>query len=279
MAVEAPPSDNLYITDLPADFDDVQLTKVFGAYGVITQSKVLTSSNGGGKKAILIRYQTVDEAQWIVENLNGNIPQGLTEPVNVRYADTPETKAARQSQFFAGGGYGKAQGKGSGIRAAPYSMPSAWGSDAGKGWGKDSGKGWGKDGGKSWGKDGKGTTTIKVLYNGLLAANALPGGSGYSNDENALYIANLPGDTSDLELYKIFAPFGAIAPRGVRAMINPDGVCRGIGFVNYLENASAETAIATLNGTIMPDGRTLIVKNKGPSGAGKGEKGGAGLEA
>merc|ERR1719367_1108667 len=93
----------------------------------------------------------------------------------------------------------------------------------------------GKDGEGCKGFTGKPSTvcTIKVLHDGLLEARALPGvydenrpGTGWMNDQNALYVANLPADTTDLDLYRIFAPFGAIAPKGVRAMLNEDMSCR-----------------------------------------------------
>mmetsp|Transcript_27873 Transcript_27873/g.64970 ORF Transcript_27873/g.64970 Transcript_27873/m.64970 type:complete len:139 (-) Transcript_27873:76-492(-) len=116
------------------------------------------------------------------------------------------------------------------------------------------------------GKGGKGVScTIKVLHDGLVQSECLPGGTGYVNNENALYIANLPADTADVDLYRIFAPFGAIAPKGARAMLNPDGSCKGIGFVNFLEPMAAEAAVLTLNGTWMPDGTSLTVKCKTPS--------------
>ncbi|CAE8622168.1 unnamed protein product, partial [Polarella glacialis] len=80
-------------------------------------------------------------------------------------------------------------------------------------------------------------------------------------------IAGLPIDTTDLDLYKIFAPFGALFPKGVRAMLHPDGTCKGIGFVNFLDSACLEAAVQTLNGTTMPDGTVLVVKLKSPTSA------------
>merc|ERR1712058_158122 len=57
----------------------------------------------------------------MVENLNGNIPQGLTKAVSVRFADSPTMKAKKIQGCFAGGdeGFGKAKGKGKG-KSSPY---------------------------------------------------------------------------------------------------------------------------------------------------------------
>lgn len=260
-----PPSDNLYFADLPAGFDQEAVTRVFSAYGQIVQSKILPTTAPGGKVSGLIRFASVDEAKWICENLNGNIPQGLTEPIVVRYATQAPGK---------GFGKGGAQAA-AGLRASPYGAMAAFNPAAGlfnpaaaaaaaaagffnpaamAGFPMAADKGL-----------GKGKVSVKVLYNGLLAAGALPGNASYDGDtENTLYVAGLPADTEDLDLYKIFSPFGAIAPRGVRAMTLPDGSCRGFGFVNFNDTTASLMASQILNGTTMPDGTVLQVKPKGP---------------
>jgi len=314
--LEAPPSDNIYVTDLPADLDDQDLREIFSSYGVVTQCRVLSNTSPGAaatRRAALVRFQSEDEAAWVVENLHGNIPQGLDDPIGVRFADTPEIKAQRAAHK------GKGEGKDYDARPSPYgggydgwrAYGGPWDDDGsqnaylqprkiqkGDAYGGDGygafmppGKGFmcgkgkimkGKMGKGEEGKDGKNgkgckgftgkpstVCTIKVLHDGLVEARALPGGTGWINDENALYVANLPADTTDLDLYKIFAPFGAIAPKGVRAMLNEDTSCRGIGFVNFLDPMAAQAAVNTLNGTWLPDGTTLTVREKAP-GKGKG---------
>merc|ERR1712039_158415 len=67
------------------------------------------------------------------------------------------------------------------------------------------------------------------------------------------------------DLYEIFATYGAIQYGGVSArMKKDDGLCTGIGFVNYLDKESAESAIDNLNGTILPSGRLLKVSQCDP---------------
>lgn len=84
-------------------------------------------------------------------------------------------------------------------------------------------------------------------------------------DDCMLYVRNLPMDTTDLDLYKLFSPFGTIPPRGIRAMLNPDGTCNGIGFVDFTARNAALNAIHTLNDFSLPDGRMLHVSQKLPS--------------
>lgn len=248
----AAPSDNLFISDLPADVDQAQVQEIFGAYGNVTSSKVLP---GQGKNAALVRFMSVEEATWVVDNLNGNIPQGLTTPIQVKYANPPGSKGPKGAK----GGMGNwlPNGKGGDDRYSPYGKGGTNGPQGGF---KGADKG-----------AGKGDSTIKVLKKGLQMAEALPGGK-WQNDAGAIWIGGLPTDTTDLDLYHIFAPFGSIPSNGVRAMLNEDGSCKGYGFVNYIDPAVAENVITTLNGTQLPDGSLLQVKVKGPPR--KGGKGG-----
>mmetsp|Transcript_23288 Transcript_23288/g.50982 ORF Transcript_23288/g.50982 Transcript_23288/m.50982 type:complete len:172 (+) Transcript_23288:1-516(+) len=119
--------------------------------------------------------------------------------------------------------------------------------------------GWGKGGGKGGGK-GKGG--FGDILKGLIAAKALPGTESETHPGVPVFVGSLPRDTTDLDLYKVFGTFGAVPPRGIRAMVNDDGSCKGFGFVNYLDANAAQTAIMTLNGTMLPDGKSLIVKLK-----------------
>merc|ERR1712217_958294 len=93
-------------------------------------------------------------------------------------------------------------------------------------------------------------------------AGVLPGSNGANNDDVALFIAGLPLDMEDVDLYTIFAPFGAIAPKGVRLLRRFDGKCTGFGLVNFLSEAAAQNAYVTCNGTQLPDGTLLKVSLK-----------------
>jgi len=247
-----PPNNNIFIGDLPMDVTEEQMRQVFGAYGTMASCKLLPGQKNN-KSALLIRFENLEEAVWIKENLNGGGPQGLETPVFVNY----NNRAGKGSK-------GKDSGMGAmGKGWSPYDMMGK-----GKGMGKDMGKEmmmmWGGWGGPPWGMDkgkGKGKYNIKGLKKGLMEANALPGGK-YMNDENAIYVKGLPIDTSDLDLYHIFSSFGAIPAFGCRAMLHEDGSCKGFGFVNFKDQSASQTAIMTLNGTQLPDGSTLQVSVK-----------------
>lgn len=264
----AAPSDTLFVSGLPAGIPQDQVKSIFSAYGDINTVTVVGQS-------AYIKFATADEAKWIQENLNGNMPEGLTEPIEVKFHSGAKGKGkAGKDDWSKGGkgdwGYGKAGKDGKGEKGDSWGPYGKGGKDFG---GEDSK---GKDG-KGKGK-GKGKISIRDLFDGLCKAGALPGGEKYENDENTIFVGSLPTDTTSLDLYKIFSPFGAIAPKGILAMLHRDtGNCKGYGFVNFLDGVAAQTAIAALNGTTMGEGEEqtqLTVTNKrlgGDSGEGKGD--------
>merc|ERR1712070_764675 len=93
-------------------------------------------------------------------------------------------------------------------------------------------------------------------------SGCLPGGG--ENEGVAVYVSGLPWDTDESCLFKMFSPFGAMKQRGVKVMMHDDGSCKGFAFVNYIDTAAAQSAIATLNGCKLPDGKELTVAIKTP---------------
>merc|ERR1740120_340979 len=89
-------------------------------------------------------------------------------------------------------------------------------------------------------------STISDLWKGLLRNKVLPGGT-WANDERTVCINGLPSDTTEADLLKIFSPFGAILPGGVRVKLNDDGTAKGSGMVNFQQMESTEAAIETLD--------------------------------
>jgi RNA recognition motif-containing protein len=107
------PQDNLYIKGLPVGVTDDLVREIFGAYGAVTSVRVLQTPEGADNAAALVRFQDVAQAVWLVDNVNGNIPKGLSGPVIVRYANPS--------------GKGKDGGKGEGKddRFSPYGKGGA----------------------------------------------------------------------------------------------------------------------------------------------------------
>jgi len=239
------PSDNVYIADLPEQIDEQTIKGVFGAYGTVMSCRAMQSKRPGQMGAALVRFASADEAAWVVQNLNGNLAEGLEHPVKVRFSN-----AGGKGGGGGGGGGGFAQGGGGAVGMGAFGQAEG-----------------GKAGGKGKGKPGTfSSADIGQVISGLI--KQLPGGTGKKPDENCLYITGLPTNTTDTDLYKLFAPFGAIPAMGVKAKVNPDGACSGVGFVDYIDAMHAMAAQQALNGLVLPDGTSLLVRSKRPKGQG-----------
>jgi len=344
---EHPPNEKIFLGDIPIGADEALVTNVFKVYGNVVDCKVLPPRVPGQKGAALIRFETTEEASWVLENLNGNIPQGMSEPVQVQFAKP--AGAAKGGGGKGGGGGGGPYGGGGlpggadkifvgdipehfdntavtalfsqygsvvDVKVLPPRTPGekgaalvrfashaeakavvdtvngqiipgvseplyvtfsksqssagAWVPPAAGGRpGMFSLGGFGGGGGKGFGKGGGGmapasSCDIQTVVRSITRANILPG-SGEKPDANTIFVKGVPRDTTDLDLYKIFAPIGAIAVNGVKAMLDSDGACKGVGFVDFVDPASAQLAIVTLNGYTMPDGAHLLVELRPPS--------------
>ena len=104
--------------------------------------------------------------------------------------------------------------------------------------------------------------SMESVIDGLTQCPDMPdedrvGGADVDNRE--LWVSGLPPDCKELDLYKMFAPFGALPMRGISIMKLPNGDCRGSAFVFFLDSTEAQSAIQTLHEHEMPDGTELKV--------------------
>jgi len=246
--------DNVFIGNLPEHITREDCEEIFSKYGSVVQCRAMGPKMTGAKASALVRFSTEEEAQWVVDNLNGNLAEGLDDPLIVRFAHNPV------------GGHGGpgAAGTLSKLDVAPPPAPKPWNN-------QQSHHQHHSSGGKGKGKSGGGVSNCSMAAVFAEVRNAgLLGVKGSVPQENTLYVSNLPADCTDLDMFKLFCPFGTIAVSGVKAMLNQDGTCKGFGFVDYLDSESAATAVSTLNSFPLPDGRTLHVSTKSaPKNGGK----------
>jgi RNA recognition motif-containing protein len=222
----AAPSTKVQVSGLPDGTNDASVKEIFGAYGEIKWCKATPAT-----KTALIEFAALDEAEWLVENLNGNIPEGLTTPVEVAFSSGKGKGGGKDGKSggkaASKGSYGKADNGKSAKSKGPYEKPK----DADKGE-ED------KSGGK---RSGMKKLLVNAVTSGLIPQNETP-------VESQLYFRGLPEDCTDRDLYDLCAPFGAIPPKGVLAQKNWSGVCSGKGFVDFIDADCAKTCMDTLNG-------------------------------
>mmetsp|Transcript_31221 Transcript_31221/g.58611 ORF Transcript_31221/g.58611 Transcript_31221/m.58611 type:complete len:277 (+) Transcript_31221:61-891(+) len=91
MATQGPPNEELFVTGLPMDCSNDYCKAIFGQYGIVKDATVLPVAEGKTAAAAFVVMNSVDDAKWIVEHVNGNVPQSLTTPVTVVFR-TPKDK-------------------------------------------------------------------------------------------------------------------------------------------------------------------------------------------
>jgi len=132
-------SDTCFVKSLPLHSNIDSVKGIFSQYGTVKSAKVLQPSKGLEVVAAFVEMSSPEEAKWLVENVNGQTPTGLQNPVEISLA-TP-TK-----QMYAGKGGGGGDGKGM-MMAMMGMMQMMKGKMGGKGMGKG-GMGMGMGGGK-----------------------------------------------------------------------------------------------------------------------------------
>eukprot|EP00931_Biecheleriopsis_adriatica_P036442 TRINITY_DN20996_c0_g1_i1.p1 TRINITY_DN20996_c0_g1~~TRINITY_DN20996_c0_g1_i1.p1 ORF type:complete len:526 (-),score=101.02 TRINITY_DN20996_c0_g1_i1:165-1673(-) len=272
----APPSDNLYIKGLPPGITEAAVTSTFTNYGTVVQCKVMDQQQGNPCVA-MVRMSSVDEAAWVKENLDGNIPHGLDNIVSVNFA-TSNSKGSKGKGAPAaleatnGSSYGAwdngSQGAGKGVVIRPSPYGSAKGGSA-------KGNGWMGDDGQAAAQQPRGSAPSAEMMTAVSETveqikGYMPAAPAHAEDPRHLHIKGLASDIDDLWLYYVFAPFG-----GVTSVIlerdDASGNCTGEAFVKYGLPEDAQLAMETISGNPLPDGSVIEVTVKSGKGGGKGK--------
>nr|CAD7456897.1 unnamed protein product [Timema tahoe] len=164
---------------------------------------------GLSKGVGFIRFDQRIEAERAIQELNGTIPKGSTEPITVKFANNPSNNnkaipplaayLAPQARRFGG----------------PIHHPT-------------------------------GRFRYSPLAGDLLANSMLPGnamnGSGW-----CIFVYNLAPETEENVLWQLFGPFGAVQSVKVIRDLQTNK-CKGFGFVTMTNYDEAVVAIQSLNG-------------------------------
>merc|ERR1712137_943477 len=82
--LEAEESKETYICGLPSTMTEDAVRSIFTPYGTITKIWMVPPKNDG-PLACKITFAEDAQAKWLVENMNGNIPEGLSEVIKVAF--------------------------------------------------------------------------------------------------------------------------------------------------------------------------------------------------
>ncbi|XP_043670232.1 ELAV-like protein 3 isoform X4 [Vespula pensylvanica] len=241
---------NLYVSGLPKNMTQQDLENLFNPYGRIITSRILCDNItvrqfvlGGGdnlpglsKGVGFIRFDQRVEAERAIQELNGSVPKGSSEPITVKFANNPSNNKA--------------------IPPLAYLAPQAtrrFGGPIHHPTGRFST-------GKAMLAINKGlqrslqtvlipsrkNTRYSPLAGDLLANSMLPGnamnGSGW-----CIFVYNLAPETEENVLWQLFGPFGAVQSVKVIRDLQTNK-CKGFGFVTMTNYEEAVVAIQSLNG-------------------------------
>ncbi|XP_043256540.1 ELAV-like protein 3 isoform X5 [Colletes latitarsis] len=224
---------NLYVSGLPKNMTQQDLENLFCPYGRIITSRILCDNitvrqilTGGGdylpglsKGVGFIRFDQRVEAERAIQELNGTIPKGSTEPITVKFANNPSNNnkaipplaaylAPHATRRF-GGPIHHPTGRFRYIPLSPLSRYSP--------------------------------LTGDLLANSMLPGHAM-NGSGW-----CIFVYNLAPETEENVLWQLFGPFGAVQSVKVIRDLQTNK-CKGFGFVTMTNYDEAVVAIQSLNG-------------------------------
>ncbi|KAL1130118.1 hypothetical protein AAG570_013057 [Ranatra chinensis] len=242
---------NLYVSGLPKNMAQQDLENLFSPYGRIITSRILCDNitvlfsvrqfvGGAGdnipclsKGVGFIRFDQRIEAERAIQELNGTIPKGSTEPITVKFANNPSNNnkaipplaayLAPQAARRFGGPIHHPTGR---FRYIPLSPLSSTG--------------------KTMLAINKGLQRYSPLAGDILANSMMPGnamnGSGW-----CIFVYNLAPETEENVLWQLFGPFGAVQSVKVIRDLQTNK-CKGFGFVTMTNYDEAVVAIQSLNG-------------------------------
>ncbi|XP_076220817.1 ELAV-like protein 3 isoform X4 [Nomia melanderi] len=224
---------NLYVSGLPKNMTQQELENMFSSYGRIITSRILCDNitvrqfvTGGGdiipglsKGVGFIRFDQRIEAEKAIQELNGTVPKGSSDPITVKFANNPSNNnkaippltayLAPQATRRFGGPIHHPTGR---FRYIPLSPLSRYSPLAGD-----------------------------LLANSMLQGNAV-NGSGW-----CIFVYNLAPESEENVLWQLFGPFGAVQSVKVIRDLQTNK-CKGFGFVTMTNYDEAVVAIQSLNG-------------------------------
>lgn len=250
---------NVYVAGLPDNITEDALYSLFEPFGKIITHKLLINPDNSSRGVGFVRYSLKSEAQLAIESMGGKMLPGGRTALTVKLAIPPVSK--QQNHLMASSSQINAMAGVSGISAMRGSVrfnPLAPSNQAI-------------------------TNPVPVLSALPTIESPLASNSALIHMRSEPVIANAATPTataqvfsiyvfglqvhhSELHLYELFAPFGAILNvKLIRDLKKEDKPSKGYGFVNFKKYADAYTAVATMNNRLL-EGKPLQVsfkQNKG----------------
>lgn len=224
---------NLYVSGLPKTMTQPEFESIFSPYGRIITSHVLSDYlddsvmmkiSGNNKGVGFIRFDQRAEAEQAIQELNGSILKGTTDPITVKFANHPSTK----NQFIPPAVTFMAPG----AHRFPGPAPLTARFNSGKSISTTKNKRFQR---------------FSPLIGDIISPNTMIPPNGVNGSGWCIFIYNLPPEAEESILWQLFGPFGAVQSVKVIQDLQTNK-CKGFGFVTMSNYEEALSAIHSLNG-------------------------------
>nr|QEN98433.1 Elav2 [Phascolion cryptum] len=257
---------NLYIKNIPKSMSQDELKDLFSPFGKIIQVRLLTDPFGKSKGVGFVLYDKKEEADSAISKLNGIVPTGGVDTLNIKYAEDNKGKARAPptASDTSRGSYGIPARGGMGFygaRGGAYggNMPTYWGRPSvasSFGASNVGGGGYHGRGGGPMRNQGS-----RFRYNPMTTVNQVQTQNGGSESGYILFVYNIGIDATESTLWQLFSPFGTIQKVNV-IRDHVKNQCKGYGFVTMSSYEEASSAIDNLNGYLFTGSNPLQVSFK-----------------
>ncbi|XP_052789093.1 ELAV-like protein 1-B [Mya arenaria] len=274
---------NIYVKNIPSTYTETDLDELFKPYGKIVTSKVLMDLQTGQSKNVgFVLYDSKEEAEKAINEMNGKKCPGSTNFLVVRYADDPASKKNVKNLALPVLGHVPPP-----IPAIPISPSNSFTSPTGH-VGPVRNQPTSRIRFNPMAREDKGsvynTIAQQANYNtdsyryDMTSPSQGGYASGYSSPDTSMhapgtlpdvsggpgpisiFVHNIAEDTEERDLWAMFAPYGSVLKCTVMMDLERK-VCKGFGFVDMGNFTEAGNAIQCLNGHFFK-GRKLNVSFK-----------------
>lgn len=245
---------NLYVRNVPANYDENSLRELFAPYGNIVQCRILTDHVTGISKGVaFVLYETKNSADAAMSEMSGKTPPGGTEPFAIKFADDNAKKVRAPPQAR---GYGAGFNPGAAFGPRPGGPMRGPGGGAGRmrynpmsaGAGVAANNGYGPYAGGYSGGYGA-VPKAKAPGNAQRGTGFSQFGAGDASSQGGviLFVYNIGIDATESDLWNLFCPYGTVKKVNV-IWDHAENKCKGYGFVTMSTMDEAKYAIEYLNG-------------------------------
>ncbi|KAI9592379.1 hypothetical protein BDF19DRAFT_388424 [Syncephalis fuscata] len=89
--LQDPNSTNIYVSNLPLDFDEAKLEELFQPYKILSH-RILRDNSNVSRGVGFARMESRDSAVAVIQKFNGFVMPGSSLPLQARFADSPAQK-------------------------------------------------------------------------------------------------------------------------------------------------------------------------------------------